>query len=332
MQNAPQKGEVMKGKVILAIFVASAAFALPFFLLPGAKNVPPTQETAAQTEPSESAETPQVSFDDGLLLRVETADGVEEMTLHDYLTGVVLAEMPTDFAPEALKAQAVASRTYALRKIQARKHGSVDVCGSFACCQAWTPVQEFAGTEALTRAEEAVSQTDGLVVTYSGELIDATFFSCAAGMTEAAAAVWGSDVPYLQAVESPEHEEQYEESVTFSAAEFAEKLAHPEADLSGSPTEWFGEETRTAGGGLDSIQIGGVEIRGTELRSRFSLRSTVMSFSAAEDGVTITTSGYGHRVGLSQYGADALAREGERFEEILLHYYQGTEIQRLYMA
>ena len=264
MQNAPQKGEVMKGKVILAIFVALAAFVLPFFLLPGAKNVPPTQETAAQTEPSESTETPQVSFDGGLLLRVETADGVEEMRLHDYLTGVVLAEMPTDFAPEALKAQAVASRTYALRKIQARKHGSVDVCGSFACCQAWTPVQEFAGTEALTRAEEAVSQTDGLVVTYSGE---------------------------LQAVESPDHEEQYEESVTFSAAEFAEKLAHPEADLSGSPTEWFGEETRTAGGGLDSIQIGGVEIRGTELRSRFSLRSTVMSFSAAEDGVTITTSG-----------------------------------------
>lgn len=208
----------------------------------------------------------------------------------------------------------------------------MDVCGSFACCQAWTPVQEFAGTEALTRAEEAVSQTDGLVVTYSGELIDATFFSCAAGMTEAAAAVWGSDVPYLQAVESPEHEEQYEESVTFSAAEFAEKLAHPEADLSGSPTEWFGEETRTAGDGLGSIQIGGVEIRGTELRSRFSLRSTVMSFSAAEDGVTITTSGYGHRVGLSQYGADALARAGERFEEILLHYYQGTEIQRLYTA
>lgn len=322
----------MKAKVVLAFFIALTAFALPLFLLPEAKNITPAQETAAQTESEQSAETPQVSFDDGLLLRVETADGVEEMTLHDYLTGVVLAEMPTDFAPEALKAQAVASRTYVLRKIQTRKHDGADVCGSFACCQAWTPVQEFAGTEALTRAEKAVAQTDGLVVTYSGELIDATFFSCAAGMTEEAAAVWGSDVPYLQAVESPEHEEQYEESVTFGAAEFAEQLEHPEADLSGSPTKWFGEETRTAGGGLDSIRIGGVEIRGTELRSRFSLRSTVMSFTASEDGVTITTSGYGHRVGLSQYGADALAQAGESFEEILLHYYQGTEIQRLYTA
>lgn len=332
MQNAPQKGEVMKGKAILAIFVVLVAFILPFLLLPEEGNVPKTQQAAMQTETTKSTDTPQVSFDGGLLLRIETADGMEELSLHDYLTGVVLAEMPTDFAPEALKAQAVASRTYALRKMAAGKHTGADICGSFACCQAWTPTQEFAGTEALARAESAVSDTDGLVVTYGGELIDATFFSCAAGMTEAAAAVWGSDVPYLQAVESPEHEERYEESVTFSAAEFAERLAHPEADLSGSPTEWFGEEKRTAGGGLESIRIGGITICGTELRSRLSLRSTVMSFSAAEDSVTVTTSGYGHRVGLSQYGADALAQEGESFEEILLHYYQGTEIRRLYTA
>lgn len=332
MQNAPQKGEVMKGKAILVIFVVLVAFILPFLLLPEAGNVPKTQQAAMQTETTKSTDTPQVSFDGGLLLRIETADGMEELSLHDYLTGVVLAEMPTDFAPEALKAQAVASRTYALRKMAAGKHTGADICGSFACCQAWTPTQEFAGTEALARAESAVSDTDGLVVTYGGELIDATFFSCAAGMTEAAAAVWGSDVPYLQAVESPEHEERYEESVTFSAAEFAERLAHPEADLSGNPTEWFGEEKRTAGGGLESIRIGGITICGTELRSRLSLRSTVMSFSAAEDSVTVTTSGYGHRVGLSQYGADALAQEGESFEEILLHYYQGTEIRRLYTA
>ncbi len=322
----------MKGKAILVIFVVLVAFILPFLLLPEAGNVPKTQQAAMQTETTKSTDTPQVSFDGGLLLRIETADGMEELSLHDYLTGVVLAEMPTDFAPEALKAQAVASRTYALRKMAAGKHTGADICGSFACCQAWTPTQEFAGTEALARAESAVSDTDGLVVTYGGELIDATFFSCAAGMTEAAAAVWGSDVPYLQAVESPEHEERYEESVTFSAAEFAERLAHPEADLSGNPTEWFGEEKRTAGGGLESIRIGGITICGTELRSRLSLRSTVMSFSAAEDSVTVTTSGYGHRVGLSQYGADALAQEGESFEEILLHYYQGTEIRRLYTA
>lgn len=334
MQNAPQEGEVMKGNIIFVLFIVLFVAALPFFLLPGTKNVPQAQETEASAQPAESPEEPQVSFDDGLVLRVETADGVEEMTLHTYLTGVVLAEMPTDFAPEALKAQAVASRTYALRKIATKKHEDADVCGSFSCCQAWTPIGEYEGTGALEAAENAVAQTDGLVVTYEGELIDATFFSCAAGMTEAAAAVWGSEVPYLQAVESPEHEEKYEETVTFGAAEFAEKLheLHPESELTGAPDGWFGEERRTPGGGLESIRIGDTEFRGTELRTALSLRSTVMFFSPDDDCVTVRTSGYGHRVGLSQYGADVLAEEGADFEEILLHYYQGTAIQHLYLA
>ena len=264
---------------------------------------------------------------------MQTEDGVRELSLHDYLTGVVLAEMPTDFAPEALKAQAVASRTYALRKSAARKHADADVCGSFSCCQAWTPTEDYAGTEALAKAAQAVHETDGLVVTYDGALIDATFFSCAAGSTESALAVWGSDVPYLQAVESPEHEERYEESVTVSASEFAAVLRerYPEIMLDGTPETWFGAQTRTAGGGLDTVEIGGISLRGTELRTLFSLRSTVMTLTPEPDGVKIATSGYGHRVGLSQYGADVLAAQGEDFEEILLHYYRNTQLEHLHL-
>ena len=317
----------MKFRILLCVLAALVAFALPFLLLPEAPPVTePSVPETVQTAPVES-------FDDALTLRVQTEDGVRELSLHDYLTGVVLAEMPTDFAPEALKAQAVASRTYALRKSAARKHADADICGSFACCQAWTPTEDYAGTEALAKAAQVVRETDGLVVTYDGALIDATFFSCAAGSTESALAVWGSDVPYLQAVESPEHEERYEESVTVSASEFAAVLRerYPEIMLDGTPETWFGAQTRTAGGGLDTVEIGGVSLRGTELRTLFSLRSTVMTLTPEPDGVKIATSGYGHRVGLSQYGADVLAAQGEDFEEILLHYYRNTQLEHLHL-
>lgn len=323
----------MKLRILLCVLTALTAFALPFLLLP--KAAPQQTPTApAPSVPETVQAAPTESFDDTLMLRVETEEGVRELSLHDYLTSVVLAEMPTEFAPEALKAQAVASRTYALRKAAARKHADADVCGNFACCQAWVPAQDYAGTDALEKAEQAVRATDGLVVTYDGALIDATFFSCAAGMTESALAVWGSDVPYLQAVESPEHEARYEESVTVPAEEFAAALRerHPEIALEGATETWFGVQTRTAGGGLDTAEIGGVRLRGTELRTLFSLRSTVMTLTPKPDGVTIKTSGYGHRVGLSQYGADALAAQGEDFEDILLHYYQNTQLERLYLA
>lgn len=322
----------MKFRILLCVLAALAAFALPFLLLP--KAAP--QEAPPVTEPSvpETVQTaPVESFDDALTLRVQTEDGVRELSLHDYLTGVVLAEMPTDFAPEALKAQAVASRTYALRKAAARKHADADICGSFSCCQAWIPTEDYTGTEALAKAAQAVRETDGLVVTYDGALIDATFFSCAAGSTESALAVWGSDVPYLQAVESPEHEERYEESVTVLASEFAAVLRerYPEIALDGGPETWFGAQTCTAGGGLDTVEIGGISLRGTELRTLFSLRSTVMTLTPEPDGVKIATSGYGHRVGLSQYGADVLAAQGEDFEEILLHYYRNTQLEHLHL-
>lgn len=317
----------MKGKWILTAMLIAETAALAFLLLPGRKTAapPPSEESAAPTE-AEAA-----PFDEALTLRVETENGVLEMSLHDYLTGVVLAEMPSEFAPEALKAQAVASRTYALRKAETGKHENADVCGSYACCQAWTPKEECTDAAALQKAEQAVRETDGLVVTYEGALIDATFFSCADGMTESALAVWGSDVPYLQTVESPEHVEKYEESPYFTAEEFRAILhsAYPDAALDGSPETWLGEQTRTAGGGLDTAQIGGVTVRGTELRSLFRLRSTEMTLTPDGDGVRISTEGYGHRVGMSQYGANELAREGKRFEDILLHYYQGTQIEQL---
>lgn len=296
-------------------------------------TLPKTTEasSAGRDTASDDAET---DFDRTLTLRVLDGEQVEEMTLYDYLTGVLLAEMPASFPLEALKAQAVASRTFALRKSKAEKHSGADICTNSACCQGRE--DPALCPEASVRAvQKAISETDGQVIVYDGELIDATFFSCTGGRTESAVAVWGSDIPYLQAVESPNEEDapRYSESRIFTPEEFSAQIAaaYPEAKLSGKPSDWFGTITYTVGGGIEYAVIGGVSISGTELRSILGLRSTDIELQVGEDSIRVTTYGYGHRVGMSQYGAKAMAEHGSGYEEILTHYYLDTELRRLYL-
>ena len=260
-------------------------------------------------------------------------NGVEEPDMDTYLVGVVLAEMPASFETEALKAQAVAARTYTQKaKTTGGKHGDGSVCTDPACCQAYIAEEAYlarGGTqEEADKVREAVFATSGLVLTYEGELIEATYFSCSGGSTEDAAAVWGTDVPYLQAVSSPGEEEaaHYTDSVTFTPAEFQSALG---TELTGNPEGWFTITTYTEGGGVAAMTIGGQVYSGTQLRALLGLRSTAFTVAATRDKITITTKGYGHRVGLSQYGADAMAVTGSNFEEILAHYYPGTSLTRL---
>ena len=141
--------------------------------------------TEAETAPAEPADEP---FDEAVTLRVLVDGAVREQTLHDYLVCVLLAEVPSGFAAEALKAQACAARTFALRQAGAGKHAEADVCASAACCQGWCAPEQWPEHAAV---ETAVTETDGLAVVYDGQLIDATYFSCSGGRTEAAVAVWG---------------------------------------------------------------------------------------------------------------------------------------------
>ena len=263
---------------------------------------------------------------------VRTGEAVEQQALEDYLVGVVLAEMPASFEEEALKAQAVVARTYTLRANRTGgKHGDGSVCTDHTCCQAYIDPEEYrsrGGTrENVEKIRRAVMATAGQVLTYGGELIEATYFSCSGGSTEDAVAVWGNDYPYLQSVDSPgeEHAAHYTDTVTFTPAEFAGELG---MIPSGRPTDWFGAVTYTDGGGVDTMVIGGKTYKGTELRQKLGLRSTAFTVSAGEK-ITITTRGYGHRVGMSQYGADAMSMSGKGYEEILTHYYQGTVLSSL---
>ena len=282
-------------------------------------------ELPSHTEPTVQTDKPQRE------ISVLTEDGqVTQLPLDDYLTSVLLAEMPVSFEDEALKAQSVVARTYTLRAATgAAKHTEASVCTNSSCCQGYLPVDSYyqkGGNEHdVQRIHDLVVSTDGQVLTYDGALIEATYFSCSGGTTEDAVAVWGADVPYLQSVASPgeEHAAYYRDIVSFASTDFASRLG---LSLSEAPSSWFGATTYTEGGGVASMSIGGKEFAGTELRKLLGLRSTAFDVVVDGDTITITTRGYGHRVGMSQYGADAMASSGSTYPEILAYYYQGTEL------
>lgn len=259
--------------------------------------------------------------------------GTAAMCLDDYLVGAVLGEMPAEFELEALKAQAVAARTYAWKAyVTGGKHGDGSVCGSYSCCQAYISESDYlergGALESVEKIRGAVLDTSDLVLTYEGQLIEATYFSCSGGRTEDAAAVWGNDFPYLRSVESPGEEAAawYTDEATFSGAALEEILG---IALPADPADWIGEMTYTNGGGVETIRIGTELFSGTRLRSLLGLRSTAFTVTTRGDNLTFVTRGYGHRVGMSQYGADAMAALGSGFREILEHYYPGTEMAKI---
>lgn len=294
---------------------------------------------AAEPEPA-APETAEVHHDRDVTLTIQDGDTTEQMTLERYLTGVVRGEMPASFEMEALRAQAAAERSYVYYQLAAGRkdaHPDADFCTDHTCCSAYlseTAAREKWGGDFApwnTRVEQAVSDTDGQVVLYNGRPILAVFHSSSAGRTAAAGDVWSGDLPYLVSVDSPEGEEtvpNYYSTVTFTAAEVKEKLlaAHPELKLSGTPDRWFGAAAENGSGRVETVFVGGTDIEGTELRRIFGLRSACFTVAADSESVTFRVTGYGHGVGMSQYGANQLAREGKTWQEILEWYYTGATV------
>lgn len=294
---------------------------------------------AAEPEPA-APETAAVHHDRDVTLTIQDGDTTEQMTLERYLTGVVRGEMPATFEMEALRAQAAAERSYVYYQLAAGRkdaHPDADFCTDHTCCSAYlseTAAREKWGGDFApwnTRVEQAVSDTDGQVVLYNGRPILAVFHSSSAGRTAAAGDVWSGDLPYLVSVDSPEGEEtvpNYYSTVTFTAAEAKEKLlaAHPELKLSGTPDRWFGAAAENGSGRVETVSVGGTDIEGTELRRIFGLRSACFTVAADSESVTFRVTGYGHGVGMSQYGANQLAREGKTWQEILEWYYTGATV------
>lgn len=322
----------MKQRILAGLCASLAAATLPLLICgmgkkemeplppasPSAETVLTQQRTVREIVVHQSAAA---EADRNRLVTVEVEGTPAQMTLADYLTGVLMGEMPASFEMEALKAQAVAARTYTLRRLEAGGTLSDDP----AVCQAFIPLSgapEKLGEDweaLLEKFKTAVRETDGQVLTYEGELISATYFSASGGKTESAQAVWGGDAPYLVSVESP-GEDGAESAVSVPLEEFLSVLEIPDPAVSSI--------TYTEGGGVDAIVIGGKAFSGTELRQLFGLKSTCFSLAPAEDSVLFQVRGSGHRVGLSQYGAQAMAREGKDYGEILRWYYTGVTLCR----
>ena len=287
---------------------------------------------ASQTAQSQESYATQVteSTVDGIW--VLDGEDVQWMAMEEYLTGVILAEMPTTYDHDALCAQAVAARTYALKRQEDARHPKGAVCTDFACCQAYVGIPDFLDglgfEEDVTVAKKAAQDTVGFVVTYEGALIEATYFHSSGGQTEDALAVWGVDLPYLQAVESPGEEEleDYSSSTFYTIADLERLL---ERNLPGMPSSWIGRITYTPGGGVETIMLAGIQYTGIQLRSLLKLHSTAFAIQPDSGGLHFTTMGKGHRVGMSQTGAQAMALQGATWQEILAHYYPGTRIDKM---
>lgn len=309
--------------LLLGLIFPLAVFGIMEQVIPSPVSEQPEQTApTAQTQPAENRTA-----------LIQTGDGtVQEMDLETYITGVVLGEMPTDFEIEALKAQAVVARTFTAKRMVSPKHSQAQVCVDSTCCQAYLSESDYIAKggqqSAVDKVKSAVSETKDQILTYNGELIEATYFSCSGGRTEDALAVWGTDIPYLQATDSPGEEiaTHYMDTVTFTVTEFQSLLG---TSLSGTPASWIGDVTYTDGGGVKEMKLGAQTYTGTELRKQLGLRSTAFAMTILGDTVTVTTKGFGHRVGMSQYGAEAMAVQGSTYDQILIHYYQGTSIENI---
>ena len=328
----------MRRNIVLGWLLLLLTFLLPVLLLRG-QSLGAGGERPAELLPMHQVE-PVGERDGQRQVALLREDGtVEQLSLGEYLWGVVAAEMPASFEAEGLKAQAVAARTYWACLVGTGKHEGADVCGESACCQAYMGGQEAAanwGERAVdytARIAMAVEQTDGLCVTYEGTPIQALFFSSAPGSTVDAQAVWGRSVPYLVSVDSPEGEEvpNYHSQLTMTTGEFRTLVReqYPQADLSGPVSGWLSDFVWEPSGTVRQVNVGGVTLTGGQARKLLGLRSACFGVSVKGEEMTFHVTGYGHGVGMSQYGANAMARQGKDFEEILTWYYTGAQVSLL---
>lgn len=272
----------------------------------------------------------EVPFSEQKEITVINGEQAYQMELEDYITGVVLAEMPASYCEEALKAQAVAARTYAVNKSRSSVHDNNAVCTNYSCCQAYISPSDYAGgKENLSKVKKAVYDTEGEIMLYASEPINAVFHSMSAGRTTSAEAVWGRSIPYLTSVESPleASEEDFETTVSIPIAEFIEKLKTLSSDYGGELD--VPPPVRDSSGYVKAIQIGSVTFSGGDIRNLFSLRSTNFNLGFDAENAVFTVRGYGHGVGMSQHGANLLAESGADYKEILSTYYTGVTLSRI---
>ncbi len=274
---------------------------------------------------------------------IKEKDKVVEMSKSQYLKEVVSAEMPASFEAEALKAQAVAARSYLTARINAYligekppEHKGADICTDSAHCKAWiseSDRRKLWGADAENnwqKISQAVEETAEEVIYYNNEIISAVFHSTSSGHTESSKDVWGGERAYLVSVESPGEEvaPNFKSQKIITLDEF-KNIITEKVDGADIELELVGEIVRSKAGGIITINLGKVPVKGTAFRTMFGLKSTNVNITIGENEVQFDVTGYGHGVGMSQYGANAMAKSGKTYVEILTHYYQGTNVAKM---
>lgn len=336
----------MKRRVILWMALALSISMFVTILVPsllGRKNSeePPLPSPAVSRQADHLQADPVSSPPIIVPVYLSGENKVDRIQLEDYVRGVVAAEMPAEFEPEALKAQALAARTYIVRRWLAGDRSNV-------------PVQEAIVTDTIThqayqtdeklrerwgdqdyetyydKLEEAVQETEGLILTYENEPIEASFFSTSNGRTENSEDYWEQSIPYLRSVDSPWDKEiapKYKETINLTKTQIVRALGISSSLSAESLVSGLTIMEYSEGGRIKSLKVGGQLFTGKEVREKLQLNSSQFQWRADGSNVEITTFGYGHGVGMSQWGANGMAKEGRKAEEIVKHYYTGIEIQ-----
>lgn len=300
----------MKNKILLLIVVVLSVIAIS-----GSKK---------ETTYFNNAKKEEVKEEIKLALKDTSTGEIKNIELEDYIVGVVAGEMPASFNEEALKAQAIAARTYAMYKMK-NSNGTYDLVTDktnqvYITEDKMKSLWQENFDYYFEKIKKAVYDTKDLIMTYNGDIILSMYFARSNGKTEDAIAVFGSNEEYLKSVESPE--ENLTSEVTISKDKFCNKL-----NISCDAIN-ISNVLKSSSGRINSLNINGKTFKGTEIRTLFDLKSTDFDISIGSE-IKFVTKGYGHGVGMSQYGANKLAQNGKNYEEILKHYYQNINIEKI---
>ncbi len=274
-----------------------------------------------------------------MISALDTKTGkTETFDMEEYLIGVLCAEMPASYEPEALKAQAVAARSYLVSKLNTKNpsHPGAVVCNNPAHCKGHLSLSEAKKVwgkahenDYYLKYKKAVKETEGEYLVYDGKAVEAFFFALSNGKTEASGEVWQTDLPYLKPCESEADRlsPDFYSVAEFSVSDFNQRLKKLNSSYAPSEKITVKNISYTEGERVKSIEINGTLFSGTDIRGAFGLNSTDFTVTQKDNKIIFNVEGKGHGVGMSQYGANALAKEGKGYREILKHYYSGVEIQ-----
>jgi len=318
----------MKKTVFATILVIILMFLLPIGKVSTARETTPVSAKVEESsERIKDIEKIKVLMNDGSVI---------ETGLEEYIFGVVAAEMPALYEKEALKAQAVAAHSFALSRTASNTSREYSITSSTATDQGFITEEEARekwgekADEYIEKIKGAVSETANYIVTYNGKVATTVFHALSSGKTENGADIWGGNTPYLTSVSSEGDKlaNNYITENIFSKEELKEKLSE-EVTLTGEPAEYFGEAERTSVGTVKKITVCGKQLTGEKLRNLLNLRSANFTVTYKDEKFCFKVLGYGHGVGMSQNGANYMAKQGSDFKEILMHYNKGCKIETI---